>query len=172
MWRLFQQPILSLMTILPRCVENQDARITDYRKAVHLMFQGLQHLENNLKNTISRFFSKSIFLPGFSIPAIAANYFNCSTKYRRASNTLPLKWDLQRHKPLQEVHAKKSFVMITRSVLPFLKKEDAEILDMQDLLCPDSELMWQSLLKRPDGRKARILMTQIQPQPKWQTFSA
>ena len=53
---------------------------------------------------------------------------------------------------MQEVHAKKYFAMITLNVLRFLKKENVEILNMQDLLCPDSESMWQSFLKHPDGR--------------------
>jgi predicted metal-binding protein len=62
------------------------------------------------------------------------------------------KWDLWMLRPMQAVHAKKYFAMTTGNVWRFLKRENAEILSMQDLRCPDSASMWQSCLKQPNGR--------------------
>lgn len=67
---------------------------------------------------------------------------------------------------------KKIFCYDHAECLRLLRKENAGILTMQDLLCLDSGLMWQSSLKRPGGLWAPPLMAVLHQQKKWQVFAA
>lgn len=104
-----------------------------------------------LKHFIRPSFSKSMSPLRFFFPVRTARFSNCFTKQPPVSNGMLSNWDLPMHKPTQGDHARRFFAMTTPSVLRYLKRGHAGILNMQDLPCPDSESSWRIYMKKPDG---------------------